>query len=171
MPVPEEILVRAYSPGDLGACRELWAQLVDVHRELYSDLGIGGETPGRHFDEYLERAGKDRIWVAEMGGRLVGLTGILSSLFGTEVEPLIVHEEHRGAGIGSLLLDHAVRKARAMGDKGVSVKPVARNRRALDFFRRRGFEVVGQVELYKPFGDGLDEFIPGLTLHDFEFRY
>jgi hypothetical protein len=43
--------IREYRPEDLHACRDLYAQLVEHHREIYDDPTIGGEDPGAGFHE------------------------------------------------------------------------------------------------------------------------
>ena len=38
--------IRTYESEDRDACRLLWAELTQHHRELYADPTIGGEQPG-----------------------------------------------------------------------------------------------------------------------------
>ena len=47
-------VVRAYESRDLDACRGLWEELTQWHRDLYQNPGIGGDDPGRFFDRHLE---------------------------------------------------------------------------------------------------------------------
>ncbi len=49
-----------------------------------------------------------RFWHVEAGGRAALLLG-----------PLAVHASHRGAGIGSALIEHGITRARALGHGGV----------------------------------------------------
>ncbi len=42
--------VREYRSADLDACRRLYAQLVEHHREIYDDATIGGDDPGAGFE-------------------------------------------------------------------------------------------------------------------------
>jgi hypothetical protein len=63
-----EVAIRPYRPTDLEACRALWVELVQRHREIYQDPSIGGDDPGLYFDRHLAQVGAERIWVAECAG-------------------------------------------------------------------------------------------------------
>ena len=65
--------IREYRAGDLAACRELYAQLVEHHREIYDDESIGGDDPGSGFDDYLALPERVVSWVAVEGGRIARL--------------------------------------------------------------------------------------------------
>jgi GNAT superfamily N-acetyltransferase len=143
-----EIVIRGYRDEDREACRRLWTELTQWHRDIYDDPGIGGLEPGLHFDEHLKKAGVDRILVAEDGNTIVGLIGYLADDEEIEIEPLVVSTSHRGRGIGSSLLNSVIQRAKNTNIKYISVRPVVRNERALAFFRSRGFDKVGRVELF-----------------------
>lgn len=169
-PGPHGVTVRTYRPCDLDACRALWTELVERHREIYGDPTIGGTEPGLYFDRHLARAGAEHVFVAEVSGSLtpihspggrgerlrkrtiVGLTGLLATEEGPEVEPVVVARGHRGAGIGRALVEHAMAAARAAGARFLSVRPVARNVDAIRFFRRSGFRTLGRVEMFVDLG-------------------
>lgn len=142
-----EPIVRRYVAADLGACRSLWVELTETHRRLYDSPGIGGSNPGLQFDEHLARVGADNLWVAEVEGRVVGLTGMIRGEGEAELEPLVVTEALRGRGIGTRLAEAVLAAARAAGLRSLSVRPVARNAAALQFFHARGFRALGYVEL------------------------
>lgn len=170
--MPEELLIRDYAPGDLPACRALWAELTQWHRDLYDDQTIGGPDPGGYFDTYLATPGLRGPWVAELGGRVVGLTGLLPHWGECEIEPVVVSSGLRAQGIGTALVAHAVAQARAAGHTSVTVRPVARNAAAISFFVRQGFDMLGQIELSRdlreerPTRNG-----PHLTLHSLRLDY
>jgi hypothetical protein len=65
--------IRRYEPGDRDACRGLWVELTEWHRELFDSPTIGGEDPGSAFDEHLGRVGTEHVWVAVDDGRPVGM--------------------------------------------------------------------------------------------------
>jgi ribosomal protein S18 acetylase RimI-like enzyme len=143
--VPESPTTRPYDPRDLEACRSLWAELTERHRELYADRSIGGRDPGRGFDEHLQRA--ERIWVADAGGAVVGLAGMLLDDGKAELEPIVVAAAWRRRGIGALLTDAVVAAARERGARQVVVRPTGRNAEAVRFFHALGFDVLGRVDL------------------------
>jgi GNAT superfamily N-acetyltransferase len=142
--------VRPYRGDDREACRALWRELTQTHRDLYEDESIGGEgDPGDYFDEHLERAGAERVWVAERAGRVVGFTSLLLSSEGPsgELEPIVVARDVRGTGIGRALAEQVLDAARKLGLRRIDVRPVARNEAAIRFFHELGFDSLGQLEL------------------------
>jgi GNAT superfamily N-acetyltransferase len=142
-----EVIVRVYRPGDLDACRALWAELTETHRELYDDPTIGGDDPGRQFDAHLAATGSDRIWVAEAAGQVIGLAGLLLEGDRAELEPVVVTRSHRGAGVGRLLAAAVIEAARGAGARRLAVRPTGRNAAAIRFLHGIGFDVLGRVEL------------------------
>jgi GNAT superfamily N-acetyltransferase len=164
-----EIEVRTYQEMDREVCRRLWEELVAWHAEIYNDPGIGGPTPGLHFDKHLEEAGPDHLLVAVIDGKVVGLIGYLVAEEEVEVEPLIVSGSFRGRGVGSVLLDAVVKRVEGSGVKFLNVRPVARNLKALEFFRKRGFDKIGRVELFIDYTGGTWK--EDLRLFDLDFGY
>lgn len=76
--------------------------------------------------------------VAEHDGRSVGFSGVLD---GT-LEMLFVDATHRGSGIGTALLTHAIT------EQGVTHVDVnEQNVSAASFYAHRGFQVVGRSEI------------------------
>lgn len=148
----KEITIRFYKPEDLESCRALWVELTEWHRYIYQSPGIGGPDPGRHFDEHLDQVGPEHIWVADVGGRIVGLAGLITSEGEGELEPMVVSEAYRGLGIGRQLSEVVVEAARNSGVRQLKVRPVARNELAIKFFHKLGFDILGHIELFMDFG-------------------
>ena len=140
--------VRPYAPTDLDACRRLWEVLTERHRLIYDDLSIGGDNVGLFFDAHLARVGPQNIWVAEEDGVVVGMSGLIVGDGEAEIEPVVVAEAHRSGGIGTLLLNEGVARARALGVQYLNIAPVARNSRAIELFVRAGFRIIGHVQLF-----------------------
>lgn len=141
------VAIRRFEHDDAPACRSLWAELTEWHRELYDDPSIGGEDAGSGLDRYLEEFGDAPMWVAERDGSVVGFVGLIVRGNQGEVEPVVVSEELRRQGIGRLLVDVALDAARSRGLGQVKVRPVARNEQAIGFFHTLGFRAIGHVEL------------------------
>lgn len=142
------VRIRSFEPSDLEACRQLWVELTQWHREIYASPGIGGDDPGKKFDEHLSRVGVEHVWVAEENGQPVGMVGLIPSTGESELEPIVVARERRGRGVGDALARVVIDAARQRGDRFLSTKPVARNDPALRFFHGLGFDVLGQLELF-----------------------
>ena len=140
-------LIRPYQPDDFAACRALWAELTQRHRDIYADPTIGGDDPGAYFDTYLTTPGLRGPWVAVVDGTVIGLTGLLPHWGELEIEPVVVTAGLRSQGIGAALVAHAVEHARESGAADVTVRPVARNAEAIHFFVRQGFTMLGQIDL------------------------
>jgi GNAT superfamily N-acetyltransferase len=165
----QDVLIRKYAPGDLQACRDLWKELTDRHRQIYSDQSIGGPDPGAYFDSHLERAGPERIIVAESDSLVVGLAGLVQEGQEAELEPLIVTESHRNSGLGRRLVEAAIVEAKKLGVTSLSVRPVARNIEAIKFFRECGFVNIGHVEMFIDFSGR--KWVRGIELHGIELNY
>ena len=147
----DPITIRNYVPDDLAACRALWVELTDWHRELYDNPSIGGKHPGLQFDDHLHRVGPEHLWVATIGDRVVGLAGMIPGDREAELEPVVVSQAFRGRGIGLELAQSVVAHAKAAGVRFLSARPVARNAGAVRFFHRLGFRVLGHIELLADF--------------------
>jgi GNAT superfamily N-acetyltransferase len=142
-----DVVIRRYRCDDLDACRALWVELTETHRELYDGPTIGGDDPGRQFDQHLAATGPERIWVADAAGQVVGLAGMLLDGHRAELEPIVVAAHHRGSGIGALLTEAVIDAARTAGARRLAVRPTGRNTAAMRFFHAVGFDVLGRVEL------------------------
>jgi N-acetylglutamate synthase-like GNAT family acetyltransferase len=162
--------IRGYELRDLEACRALWVELTQWHRDMFDAPEIGGDDPGRAFDEHLAKVGAENVWVAEVDGRLAGLAGLVPDV--PELEPVVVAEQYRGRGIGRLLAQAVISAARERGARTVQVRPVARNVEAVRFFHELGFDVLDQVQLSMDIVDReRDPWIPGEQLAGREFRF
>ena len=81
--------IREYRQRDYPTCRALWVELTERHRHIYGDPAIGGDDPGRGFDEYLANADRRATWVAEVDGNVVGMAGLVARGDEAAVEPLV----------------------------------------------------------------------------------
>jgi GNAT superfamily N-acetyltransferase len=141
--------IREYASGDYDACRALWRELTERHRDIYGDASIGGEDPGSGIDAYLANPRRRGSWVAEVQGEVVALAGLMVMDEEAEIEPVVVAARCRSRGIGKTLVEHVVAQAKDMGVAYVSVRPVARNKEAIAFFVAMGFDQLGHIELFQ----------------------
>jgi len=165
----EKLTIRRYRRTDRASCRRLWRDLTERHREIYIDPTIGGKDPEDHFDKHLRKVGEKNVWVAVIGMKVVGLLGMILDDEEAEMEPVVVHHSHRGKGVGNALVGTAIKEAEKLGVKYLNVRPVARNAEAIKFFRAKGFENIGRIELFMDFSD--KRWKTGIELHDLPFRY
>ena len=130
-----EINIRNYGDSDLEICRSLWVNLTQRHRDIYDDQSIGGGQPGKYFDEHLGKVGVNNIWLAELDGKVAGMVGLEeNNEGGLDIEPLIVLPDFRNKGVGMALLNHMKDIAKERKYGSLSIKPVARNLKAIKLF-------------------------------------
>ncbi|HEY9076567.1 MAG TPA: GNAT family N-acetyltransferase [Anaerolineaceae bacterium] len=164
-------MIRPYQPSDLTACRALWVELTERHRQIYRNPDIGGADLGSHFDQYLTRPDLVDLWVAEEEGQVIGLVGLLQEGEEMEIEPVIVQAAYRSRGIGSALVAQAIMAARQHGCHYLNVRPVMRNVEAIQFFYTAGFEILGRVELFQDFQPEGHQWQEGIPIHGHLFKY
>ena len=161
--------IRRYEDSDRNACRRLWGELTQRHRDIYDDPTIGGDSPEGYFDEHLAKVGPDQIWVAVVEGTVAGFFGMIVRDDEVELEPIVVDRIFRDRGIGGALVDRALTEAKKLNAKFFTVRPTARNVEAIRFFREKGFSRVGQIELFIDLSD--KEWKGGIELHGMDFEY
>jgi GNAT superfamily N-acetyltransferase len=111
-----------------------------------------------------------------MNGEIVGMVGLLTDPLSdgssAVVEPVVVTKEHRGNGIGKMLLEFIKGEAKKMGATFLSIQPVARNVAAMKMFHKMGFKAVGNVDMVIELQDEKKiAWKPGLELHGLELDY
>jgi len=163
------VAIRPYHPQDLDACRHLWRELTEWHSQLYDDPTIGGNHPEDYFNSYLKEMNPDRIWVAVVNSKVVGFTGLKLHGEGAEIEPVVVSTRYQHRGIGRKLIVTVIAEARRLHVKSLSIKPVARNIRAIQVFYQLGFQNLGQIEMFIDFSDR--KWRKNLRLFNLQFGY
>lgn len=132
---------------------------------LKSDPDAFGETfedasrlTDRDWSDKLSRtlSSGDAIFVAEVGDEFVGMCGVGEDRtrkgYGF-VWGVFVKGPYRKSGAGSRLMDAAEGWAEGRGLRGVNGFVAAPNDRAINFYRRRGYEVGEAVETLRPGSD------------------
>ena len=166
------VSIRDYHDTDYQACRSLWAQLTQRHRDIYDDGMIGGDDPGGEIDAFLKKPGLARMWVAEQGDKVVAFCGLLVDGEGGEIDPIVVDGVRRSSGIGGRMLEIAIEEARRRGVRFLSIKPVARNVEAIRLYARTGFDIVGQIDMFMDLTEATPrEWMDGMELHGVPLRY
>ncbi|WP_433225420.1 N-acetyltransferase family protein [Microtetraspora malaysiensis] len=145
------ILIRPAERGDVPALVRLRLANAERHRQLAPDTYRvpDAEAVRRHFEEVVEDGSKVLISVAEVSGEVVGMAEvvlrpeppdhqILVPRRGADLHTVVL-EEHRGRGVGAVLVAAA---ERAAVDHGVSIIYAgifARNEDAVGFYSASGF--------------------------------
>jgi len=144
--------------------------LTDHHREIYDAPNIGGDDPGKGFDDFLADDRMNGAWVAEVDGAVAGLAGLYVAHGAPELEPLVVHPGHRNQGVARALVDVVTGECRTRGFSYLSVNPVARNLQAIGAYKSLGFDVVGDVELLLWLGDRERRWIDDVVIGDIRLQ-
>ena len=129
-----ELRVRpSRGPVDFAPLVAIWRSAVDATHEFLADADRD-EVESRLESDYFPAVS---LTVAELNGRPVGFAGVLDG----NLEMLFIDAKQRGTGIGTSLLSHAI------NDHGVRYVDVnEQNRQAVEFYTRRGFQVVHRSE-------------------------
>lgn len=131
---PRPVIRPVSGPGEYPQLVQVWRSAVDATHEFLAD---------EHRDEIESRLATDYfpqvdLHVADVDGLPVGFAGVA----GESLEMLFVDASQRGLGIGTALLSFVVAEC------GVTTVDVnEQNPQALEFYRRRGFTVVGRDEM------------------------
>jgi len=144
--IPESVERRAGGPERVGG-----SAVVELRPMEPGDVPRVGSVERRAFSRpwkeetfrgLLGREGTE-LWVAEAGeAGVVGYSVLWVVRDEAELGNLAVAEGHRRRGIGAILLDHAVERARALGAANLFLEVRAGNRAATTLYESRGFRVV-----------------------------
>lgn len=130
--------------GDIG-------ELIRLHGEVYArEYGwdwtfeaFAAGTFGRMADRW--DVARDRLWIAEQDGRVVGCIAILSVDDVTaQLRWFVVHPAARGAGLGRRLIEEAISFTRGAGYRRVFLWTMATLTTAAHLYRAHGFELTHQ---------------------------
>lgn len=130
-------------PGDLGA-------IVHMHGVLYArEYGFNATFEAYVAEPMAEfvrkRTDRDRIWIAERAGRIVGSIAIVgASQNEAQLRWFLVDPSARGAGLGKRLLNEAIAFCRSHGYTSVFLFTVSILKAAAHLYRAAGFECVEQ---------------------------
>jgi GNAT superfamily N-acetyltransferase len=128
-------------PGDLGRVVELHGAV--YAREYGFDPTFEAYVAGP-LAEYVHRAApRERLWLAERGGRLVGCAAIVAAEPGVaQFRWFLVEPGARGTGLGRRLLDEALAFSRDCGYARVVLWTVSALTAAARLYRAAGFHKV-----------------------------
>jgi len=167
-----KITVRKYRSDDHGACVALCRQLAEHHAEIYEVSTDVIKPQDKWLDDLMAKQGFAGFWVAEIEGSIVGFCGLFTYGEEGEIEPVVVSNGLRGKGVGSKLVKHVTKEAAGRNVQYLSVRPVARNIRAIDLFIKLGFDKVGHLDLFQDLTAKDDRsWKSGLVIHGNKLKY
>ncbi len=128
--------IRLYRPADLDPVVDLW---YDTWHATFPDLRHHEpkEEWRRRFE--IEIAGEEKVYVAEVGGRIAGFLAVKDRGGGQGyLHEIFVAPEFQRRGIGSTLMG----LAKELAPAGLRLHTLQRNTQAAAFYERHGFTVV-----------------------------
>ncbi|MFC3745175.1 GNAT family N-acetyltransferase [Paenibacillus sp. GCM10012306] len=133
-------------PGDIGT-------LIQLHGWVYAkECGYNHSFEGyvcKTFYEFLEHYNpdKDRFWLAEAGGELVGAIAIIGhSSEKAQLRWFILHPDYRGFGLGKKLLGEALQYCRDKQYQTVFLETTEDQKTAIAMYEKVGFRKTGERE-------------------------
>jgi N-acetylglutamate synthase-like GNAT family acetyltransferase len=127
-------------PGDLG-------MIVHLHGTIYAsqygfDPTFEAYVAGPIADFILAQSDRERLWIAECHGQLVGCVAIVAAGRDAQLRWFLVHPEARGKGLGRHLLKQALDFCRACGYPSVFLWTVSVLTSAAKLYGAVGFHKV-----------------------------
>jgi ribosomal protein S18 acetylase RimI-like enzyme len=103
----------------------------------------------KNYFKWLLKRDPDGVFILEENGRLIGVVACDSKWIAEEESVLEIHElfvlpEYRGTGAGEKLLDIALKYAKKKGLKKAMLWVGKGNKRAIKFYKKEGFKIVGE---------------------------
>ena len=131
------------------AATEDLPQLADLLAELFtleSDFRPDRDKQSSGLQLIVDNPALGRLFVLRRGEQVLGMANALVTVSTAEggyvllLEDVIVRREHRGDGLGKMLVGHVLAWAREQGIARVTLLADRDNNAALDFYRKLGFD-------------------------------
>jgi GNAT superfamily N-acetyltransferase len=105
---------------------------------------LGREITGDYYKWLPASIERGDVFVADKGGRIVGVAATERRDTGLFLDRLAVDPAKQGTGLGSRLLERLDEVARARGDRTLSLETAEMMEHLIRLYRRHGFEIVGR---------------------------
>lgn len=150
--------IRLATSEDLPALVDLLGILFTQEDDFHPDAA----KQERALRMILESPAIGAVWVGCKAGRAVGMVCMLWTISTAEggkacwMEDVVVHPDHRGGGLGTRLVEEAIRQVQEMGSLRIAVLTDRGNLGARKLYERLGFETSTMVCLKRKLG-GVNE--------------
>lgn len=152
--------LRDATVGDADAILEIYNHQILTSTATFD---LVPRTLAQQQDWLTQRSGAHAVIVAELDDGSIGGFGALSAYreragYSTTVEDSVyVSESHKREGLGRMLLEELVARARSHGFHAMMAKVVGGHDASIELHRNCGFEVIGtEREVGRKFGRWLD---------------
>lgn len=136
-PQADELLIRAATPADAGACLAIFRAAVMAGTAYSRPQRLAWQSRPYSFRHWRLRQTRNITLVAESAGRIAGFTEFRPD---GHVHMLFVHPDAQGRGIARSLLDEG---DRILSARGVTRRDTWASHASMPVFRRAGFQVLG----------------------------
>ena len=141
--IPLDIVLRHdIRPGDIGLVVHLHG-LLFAEEQGFSDTFEAQVAASLAEFSLSFKPDKERLWIAEKDGQIVGSVGIIeSSQLQARLRWLLVDPENRRFGLGKVLVDEAIDFCKQCGYKSVFLETFSELIAAGHLYKSAGFEIV-----------------------------
>jgi ribosomal protein S18 acetylase RimI-like enzyme len=126
---------------DVTVLRELNCWKIELIRKAFDDK-LDKSYRGKFFEDHIE---EPRVFAAVLEGKQVGWIELGYDKWNNRMRvwEFLVEEEFRKHGIGTALMNHAVKIAKQKGARMLVLETQTNNATAIDFYLNFGFGFVG----------------------------
>lgn len=135
-----EVSVRLATADDAEAVSKVLREAFTVYRDHYTAEAFAVVTP--KVDEIVRRFGEGPIWIAELGGDVVGTVSLTTEPEGLYVRSMAVSPDVQGRGVGHRLLDAVNEYAASTEFERIFLYTTYFVPGAKDIYEKHGFEWV-----------------------------
>jgi GNAT superfamily N-acetyltransferase len=136
----EPVIRTEMKPGDLGEIVRLHGVLYEEEYGLDNTFEAYVAGPLSEFVLHPDEGGQ-RMWVVELGGKLVGCIAIVRNGEGVaQLRWFLLTPETRGKGLGKRLMEEAVEFSRRAGYRRIILWTFSELETAIALYRRWGFK-------------------------------
>jgi ribosomal protein S18 acetylase RimI-like enzyme len=126
---------------DVSVFRESGSWRIELTRKALSST-LDKDYHGKLFEDHVE---EPRVFMAVVGNKQVGWIELGYDKWNNRMRvwEFLVEEKFRKRGIGTSLMNHAVKIAKEKGARMLVLETQTNNDTALDFYLKFGFELIG----------------------------
>jgi RimJ/RimL family protein N-acetyltransferase len=162
---PPAVTVRPAAADDVDALVAMLVEVAGEGRWIGTEAPVDVERRRRRMAADVD-AEDAVVLVAEAGGEPVGQLGLHLAPYGVADLGMLVAAGWRGRGVGTALLDEAVRRAREAGAHKIALQVWPHNTAAIALYERFGFQREGYLRRHyrRRSGELWDAVVMGLPL-------
>lgn len=136
--------IRMLSAAEVPGLQRFNAGLAPATRALFLPHAYDAGTLARYVERHA--AGRDRIFVLGRGAEIVGYFFLWEFDQPVPLLGIGLADAWQGQGLGEPMLRLLLDEATGAGREGLELTTVTANARALQLYRKVGFELVGEVD-------------------------